>query len=433
MDKKSAEDYVYKSYLKAIKYQAYDTKDENKRNPIYSRDVIREKSQTPCVLVTGSKGKGSVSSMVSHILQTELEVGLMTSPHISDFCERFRVNGVMISDEEFIAQIEKIIPIFDMIDAHIPNDRFISPMGIQATLALNYFNEKGTQFNVFECGKGAQYDDVNNVIHQYAIINSIFLEHTRELGQTLEEIALDKSHVISGEQKCIYVAEQKQEVLDVIRSRASLYNTQVKIYGIDFRCDNIRYTHQGMQFDVIIKDEIFKDIVVPLLGEHQAKNCALAMTICKDILKTFNVDRIKMMLKSFCWPGRMEIISTNPFIMLDACINAECTNNVKETLNYLKIYKYIVIVGIPNDKDYVNVVKSMQNNAEEIILTKSQNPHYVFTKEQQQVLANYGIKTTWSSSVSEAIGIAKNKHIPIVILGTTSVVSDVKSYFEENY
>ena len=126
----------------------------------------------------------------------------------------------------------------------------------------------------------------------------------------------------------------------------------------------------------------------------------------------------------------MEIISTSPFIMLDACINSESTVNIKRTLGYLGIAQYTLIVGIPDDKDYARVVKAMHGNAAETILTKSQNPHYVFTPEQKRTLANDGIETVWTDSIIEAIGIAKSKELPIVILGTTSVVSEVKSFFD---
>jgi hypothetical protein len=124
-----------------------------------------------------------------------------------------------------------------------------------------------------------KYDDVNNVRHDYAVINRIFLEHTRELGDTLTAIAEDKSHVITGEQKCVYFAEQEPEVLEVLQRRAETLHIPYKIYGRDFHAENIRYTCFGMQFDVEIGDNIYADLQIPLLGEHQAKNCALALAV----------------------------------------------------------------------------------------------------------------------------------------------------------
>lgn len=426
MNRKEAEDFVYKSYLKAEKHQDYKVKDSEKRRPDLTRDIIRSKAGTPAVVVTGSKGKGSVSNMISQILQTVYKVGLMTSPHLVDFCERFKINGINICDEDFANYMTLIKPELDKIDCSIPENVCVSPMGIQADLALTYFNANHTDFNVIECGKGAKYDDVNNIKHDYAVINSIFLEHTRELGETVEAIAGDKSYVINGEQKCVYVAEQKPSVIKVIEDRATEFGIPLKIYGRDFKAENIRYTSSGMIFDVVIGDVIFNDISVPLMGEHQAKNCALAMALSLDVLGKLNTDAVKKKLAEIDWPGRMEVISTEPFIMLDACINSASCVNVKDVMKHLNIDKATVIIGIPNDKDYAGVIREMNSVAENIILTKSQNLHYIFTDEQSERMSKEGIATVWADSIPEALIKAKATGKNIVILGTTSVISEVK-------
>ncbi len=426
MNKKDAEDFVYKSYLKAEKYQEYNAKDSQKRRPDLTRDIIRSKAGTPSVAVTGSKGKGSVSNMISQILQSSYKVGLMTSPHLVDFCERFKINGQNISDEDFVKYMTMIQPEIDELDSRIPENVCISPMGIQADLALTYFNANHTDFNVIECGKGARYDDVNNIKHDYAVINTIFLEHTRELGETVEAIAEDKSYVINGEQKCVYVAEQKPGVIKVIEGRAAEFGTPVKIYGRDFRADRVRYSSSGMIFDVIIGDEVFSDVCIPLMGEHQAKNCALAMALSLDVLGEFDIENVKTRLKEIDWPGRMEVISVNPFMMLDACINPASCSNVKDVMKHLNIDRATFVIGIPDDKDYAGVVREMNHVAGTIILTKSKNPHYVFTNEQCKKMAVEGICTVWANSLEEAIDKAKIIGGSIVILGTTSVVAEVK-------
>ena len=110
MNRKQAEDFVYKSYLKAQEFQKYSSKDSEKRRNDLTFDLIRKKAGTPCVVVTGSKGKGSVANMISQILQTKYTVGLMTSPHIVDFCERFRINGGKMSEEDFRKYVSLIQP-----------------------------------------------------------------------------------------------------------------------------------------------------------------------------------------------------------------------------------------------------------------------------------------------------------------------------------
>ena len=427
MTRKQAEDFIYTSYLKAAKYQDYNSRDSQKRRNDLTFDLLHKQSNTPCTVVTGSKGKGSVSKMISQILQIKYTVGLMTSPHIVDFCERFQINGEKISKEDFIKQVSLIQNEIKTLDNSLPKEVCVSPMGIQAYLALNYFNSNHTQFNIFECGKGAKFDDVNNVFHHYAVINSIFMEHTRELGYTLEEIAEDKSHVITGEQKCVYVARQTPEVLEIIQNRANNLKVPLKVYGKDFGAENIKFTNEGMLFDVNLSGHIYPDILIPLLGEHQARNCALAFALCKDVLEELNLDAVRENLSHLNWPGRMEVISKDPFILLDACINSAACKNVIGVLDYLNMDKVTLIVGIPDDKDYMGVVQTMEEKFSSIILTKSGNPHYIFTKHQQSELQKEGIEALWTESVSEAFTLATKQKRPIVILGTTSVIADVKN------
>lgn len=442
---KEAEDFVYASYLRAATHQDYAAQDAGKRHPELTRSLLRQKSIAPCVVVTGSKGKGSVANMISRILQTNLSVGLMTSPHIMDFRERFRVNDTMISETDFCRLIAEIQPEILDIAYDLPDSVCISPMGIQADLALTYFSEKHTDFNVFECGKGAKYDDVNNIRHDYAVINRIFLEHTRELGDTLTAIAEDKSHVITGEQKCVYFAEQNPEVLKVLVRRAEAMQVPYKIYGRDFQAENIRYTCSGMLFDVVIGDNIYTDLQIPLLGKHQAKNCALALALCVDVMADLcresnapdifsdtMCNQIRRQLSAIHHPGRMEILSSDPFILLDACIHSASCENVKEVLRHLGISNCTVIVGIPEDKDYAGVIRSMREVANRIILTKSGNPHYHFSQKQQESLAEEGIGTIWTDSVQQALTLADSCPDSIVILGTTSVISEVERIFRQS-
>jgi dihydrofolate synthase/folylpolyglutamate synthase len=429
MNRIEAENYVYASYMRAAENLDYEAKDACKRNPALSRAIIRSRCATPCVVVTGSKGKGSVACMVSQILRTKLDVGLMTSPHIANFCERFRVNGVQMSDEAFVDHLERIRPEFDTVQAKLSPSEFVSPIAIQTALALDYFNAQATQFNVFECGKGAEYDDANNVLHDYAIINTIFAEHTRELGATIADIARDKAHTITGEQRCAYIAEQSDEAMVEITHRAIEQGVPLKVYGRDFWSENVRYTRSGMRFDVVVGGVRYEDILIPLLGEHQAKNCALAMALCVDVLGELDIEAVKQNLSTMSWPGRMEILSAEPFVMLDACINAASTEAVKQTLDFLGIERYAVVVGIPDDKGYADVVRSMSEKASRVILTKSQNPHYLFTHRQREVLLKEGIDAVLTSSVEEAITLAVADGGAAVVLGTTSVVSEVECFF----
>lgn len=270
MNRKTAEDFVYASYVKAEPYLEFNALDKDKRHPELTKELIEGMCKTPAIIVTGSKGKGSVSSMISQILQTQYKVGLMTSPHIDTFNERFKINGENIGDFDFVSCAEAVKPAFDEIESKLDEKTYISPIGIQAAIALEYFNRNHTNINIFECGKGVESDDVNNIKRDYSVINSIFLEHTRELGKSEEEIAMNKSAIISGQEKCVFIAKQKDSVMRILKKVAHDKGVTVKVYGEDFEACNIRFTKAGMLFDVRVLADIYPNIRVPLLGEHQA-------------------------------------------------------------------------------------------------------------------------------------------------------------------
>lgn len=463
MNRKEAEDFVYSSYLRAEKYHVYEEKDAERRHPEFTRELLRKKSGTPAAIVTGSKGKGSVSKMIAEILQTKFTVGLMTSPHIEDFCERFQVNGEKVSSPLFSMLMEEIRPEIEEIDRKIPKEFSVSPMGIQADFALTWFRSRKTDFNVFECGKGAKLDDVNNILHDYAVMNSVFLEHRRELGNTIAEIAEDKAHVITGREKAVFVGEQTKEAMAVIEKRAALFSVPLKVYGRDFWEENLRTEHTGIVFDLYIFGKRYRDIRLPLLGDFQAKNCALAMAVSETVFsdlsprrdmlpesprsdmlpeiprsamlsespemgENLEMDAVRRRLSEINWPGRLELISGEPFILLDCCINRVSTKAVKAVLAERKIEKPVSIIAIPEDKDYRGVVQEMYPLSESVILTRTNNPHYHFSEKQCERMAEEGIATEWAENFTEAMKKAEEKGLPIVILGTTSLLPEVKTW-----
>lgn len=431
MNRSEAEDYIYESYMRAEKEWEFHEKDEKKRNPLFSRDIIRNISKKPGITITGSKGKGSVARMIASILNSSLKVGLMTSPHLVDFNERFQIGNQPISDEAFIYYVKKAKNLFDKIQGTLKKGECISPIGIQCVIALLYFGENHTDINVFEGGKGVKYDDVNNIPHDYSVMNTIFLEHTRELGSSLEEITKDKACIITGHEKCVYVAEQKKEVYEIIRQRAEEMHVPMKVYGRDFYAQNIQFTKQGMEFDVVIEKKVYENLCIPLLGEHQAKNCALALALCSQLLDISSAwDSIKNNLSCMEWPGRMEIISHEPFVLLDACINRESAYRVLDVLEKLGMDEVVTIIGIPDDKDYAGVASVLEKFSRWMILTKSTNKHYIFSAEQRTVLEkqfeNKNVELETTQDILSAINLALEKNLPIVILGTTSLIADVK-------
>ncbi|MCR4587619.1 MAG: hypothetical protein K5682_04355 [Lachnospiraceae bacterium] len=432
---------VYASHMAAEPYQDRYTPDIIKRHPELTKELLEKlagEQTVPTVLVTGSKGKGSAACMLQALLMEEGDCGLMTSPHLHDFNDRFRVNRDIIPEEDFRRIVEGLKPSFDGIQSAIPKEWCISPMGWQAAIALTYFREKQVSYRILECGKGVKSDDVGNVPHEYALINGIFREHTRELGPELMDIAGNKVAILSPDTKVAAIAPQEPEVLALFRERAKETGTILLVYGEDFEACNIAYSKQGMVFDVRTTQQYYKEVRVPLLGEHQARNAALAIALAEQITTV----QVKA-LEKISWPGRMEVVSTEPFCMVDATINRESAKEVVKVLEELRREKALdteekltFVIGVPDDKDYFGVVSTMLPYAKEVILTGTVNRRYVFAGGQKPRLEEAYPEMTFHvvTDLRELPELSKKslqtggwKKGPVVILGTTALMENVYS------
>ncbi|MBQ9518671.1 MAG: bifunctional folylpolyglutamate synthase/dihydrofolate synthase, partial [Firmicutes bacterium] len=330
--------------------------------------------------------------------------------------------GENIPDEALIKYCEKIAPTLELIDMTIAEREYISPIAAQVLIALLHFYGK-TDLNIFECGKGVLYDDVNNLSRSYSVINKIFLEHTRELGDTIEKIAFDKAHIIVKGQKCAYTAAQSPEVMEILQKRADDCGVKLKKYGSEFYCENIDISENGTSFDVITKTDKYENINISLLGAHQAENFALALALCEDILKDTGIDKekVKTAAKNIVWRGRLEIISKDPLVIADCCINRESAVTAKQVLKNLKKTSLAAVIAVPADKDCKGVAKEISEIADKIIFTKVQNPHYKFEKTQSGCIKG----AVFAEDIKTAVNLAKQSADTVCILGTTAMLAEV--------
>lgn len=436
MTRDEAEDYVYRSYLRAQPHLDWAAPDAEKRHPELTRALLRGMAPDSArtVVVTGSKGKGSVARMAAAILGTAGHVGLMTSPHILRFNERFSVDGRDVTDEEFVSAVEAVRPKIDAICRGLPEGEFVSPVGIETAVALRVFAAHGADFTVLECGKGARYDDVTNVPHERAVINSVFLEHTRELGPTVEAIAEDKAAVLGNGCRRAFVGSQQPAAQRVIERAGREVGVSLACYGRDFRAGEVSWSREGIAFDVSLGGRVVRDVRLPAFGSHQARNAALALALCRDLLGSrFDGDAARDALAHVRLAGRLEPLSRDPLVLLDACVNRASCAGVLETLAHLGVPRVTCVIGIPADKDGRGVAEAMRGVAAGYVLTASHNPHYRFDDGLARELAAQGADARYVPEVRDALDAALAAGLPVVVLGTTSVVAEVEALCSEGY
>lgn len=432
MTRQEAEDFIYASYMRAEPYLPYDMPDSAKRHPEYTKEIIESLySGTTSIAVTGSKGKGSAAYILSCILSLYGKTGLMTGPHIESFNERFRAGGSMISDMEFAEIVSELAPAFDAIPCDPENGSFISPIGLETAAAEVFFSRHHTDFDIYEHGKGVKYDDVKHIPASYGLINTVFLEHTRELGNTIEEIASDKACIIRAGMKGICCGSQTDEAKDIIIRKAEAERVPLKLFGRDFGVSDIRFMDGGMSCTVHTARKRYDDLEFSLMGSAQCRNLSLAMQAAEDIIgegflsSEEETGCFKKKLKELEWFGRLSLLSRDPFILADCCINRESAGFAIEVLKELGIKNASVILVIPDDKDYVGVAEAVTEAGYGIVLSEVPNPHYRFSRERQKKLEEAGIVCGYNSSLTEAI---QEKDGALAVLGTTAMLPEIKKF-----
>lgn len=402
---------IYTSYLAAKPYLDYQQLDSKKRNPQLTKTIIDQCNQDNCnIVVTGSKGKGTTARILSKLLESKGNIGLMTSPHILSFEDRIQVNSKQIEPIPFIHYIHQANHLLK--DVPVLKHQYISPIGIQSIASLLYFKEKNTDYNIFECGKGVKYDDVNNINHTYAIINPIFLEHTRELGATIEEIVMDKLSIITPETKVVFLSKQNYPINDLILENIPSHCLVLR-QDKDYSINNIRFSEQGIIFDVQAK-YFYRDVHLNLYGKHMAENCALAICAYETITKE-KWQQEKIIINV---PGRLDVVRQSPLLVMDACIHERSSYEVIKLLEYKGIKKITFVAAVPDDKDYVGVIQTIAPYAKKIILTKTKNPHYHFSSTQLETIQALHIPCEYK----EYVGILEED---VCYLGTTAFISEL--------
>ncbi|MDD2370587.1 MAG: Mur ligase family protein [Firmicutes bacterium] len=436
---KEVEEFIYSSYV--TRYNNIPSgSDAFVRNPNITREMLDylgsvDRKQKN-IMITGSKGKGSLSVMVAKILEGHgYKIGLFTSPHLRDYTERIRINGKAISENDLIAIADKIKPIYDEIENRLPKHKYIGPVGATAVMAMSYFYENNTDFNVIECGRGARFDDVNQIQGFVGGINKIFLEHVGPLGHSIDEVAHHKAGLIKKPLKAVFSAEQSKYADLVLRYESRKFNIPINIYNQEFSAYDIRLTNNGTEFSVNGKFGKYEDLCLSLLGRHQAENASLAIAISEYVLNK-KLDKVILseILQNIKWPGRMEILEKIPLVVLDGCISRESMTQAKEVIDFLEYKKMIAIVAIPEDKDYLGVIEILKSYKCDIIMTYADNDYLKFT-EKQVIEARKIYPVEFINKVSNAIDYAKsqsNENTLILCLGTQSFIKDVKIYYKED-
>ncbi len=362
--------------------------------------------------VAGTNGKGSTSSMLSMgLLKVGYKVGTYTSPHLFSIRERIKINGEDIGKEEFSALVSDIMPYVKKVAS---KEGYFHPTFFETltAMAFLYFARKNVDIVVLETGMGGRFDATNVTYPLVSVITHIARDHTNFLGYKLEGIAEEKCGIIKGGIPVVS-GPQSGEVKKVIE-RISKYKGSPLFFSEE-KTSREKITMDGTEFLYMGTDGNTYKVKIPLIGFYQVENGSLAIHT-GEILKTYwdyNVPLPVFIdgLKEVNWPGRFQIISRRPCIILDGTHNLDGAKRLTEILkNLFPGRRLKLLIGILKDKEYKEMARYLAPFAKSIVVTTPKSDRALSPFILKDVFSEYtDVPTDVIPSPEDAIEFVKGQ------------------------
>jgi len=374
------------------------------------------------VLIAGTNGKGSVASILSNILIfNNYKTGLYTSPHLVSVTERIKINASDISGNNFDIALGTVF------DACETTGVKLSYFEIVTAAAFVYFENNKIDIAILEVGMGGRWDATNVVNPLISAITNISFDHQKHLGDTLELIASEKAEIIK--EKVPVVSGVTGNVQKVLVEKVQSKNTEIYFIDKHFKFD----VNENNSFNYYGIDKELKNLSTNLIGKHQIMNSSLALAAAEllDTNNEFNIDfkNIQNALKSVEYEGRFEILSSNPYLILDAAHNTASVKTVVNTIDELKVNKkFTFLVSMLKDKNHEEYLSLISGNAEKIVITKIPNERGAESKYLYDISKKYLDNVEIVEDYKEAFEYVKTLNTHVCITGSIYLIGLIKEY-----
>lgn len=386
-------DHIYKKYSGNVKL-------ELSRMIGLAEDLGNPEKQLKGFHIGGTNGKGSVCAALEALcLASELSTGLNTSPHLINYTERFRINGKEPYFSVILEAFQRHEKLFEKWDA--------SFFEITTALAFSMFAEIQPDVAIMEVGLGGRLDATNIFNPDVAVITNIGLDHVKTLGGTLELIAAEKAGIIKPGIPLV-IGDMEQSPRDIIEGIALTKKAPVYRYDRDWTVQINRDSSEGLSFDYSFGRYIYKDLQANLIGEHQAVNLGCALTAFILYAKKFRLNlaecAIRKALKQINWPGRMQLLSRNPVLIVDGAHNVHGINALKRSLDAIYPQRKLkFLLSILADKDYSEMIHLICSMAEHIYIAQNESDRAATVEAQMAEVQKHQVPCTACESVAEAL------------------------------
>jgi dihydrofolate synthase/folylpolyglutamate synthase len=392
------------------------------------------------VHVAGTKGKGSTCAMTASILEAAgYRVGLFTQPHLHTFRERIKVNERLVSEQEMIVILEKLKPYIEQ----LPDP---STFEIMTAMAFEYFAEQNVDLAVVETGLGGRLDTTNVIVPLVSVITSISYDHTYILGDTLEEIAGEKAGIIK-EGRPVVCAPQRDAAEQVIVQVCKDRNAPLVLVHRDWHWRVTEADIEGQSFTVrselphpdgLLSDGRSREFWIPFLGRYQVVNATTTIAtidqLCRQGIQV-SLEQATEGLRRARWPGRLEILSREPLLIMDGAHNVDSVQRLMQALReYLEFDDLIVIAGFSLDKDIPGMMRELTSQAKEVIVTQAEHPRAgdpdTIVERTDTTETPLTILREPSAALRHALQLANETDL-VCVTGSLHLVGDVRGVWLE--
>lgn len=379
-----------------------------------------------CIHVAGTNGKGSVSHMLAAIFQQAgYTTGLYTSPHLTDYRERIRIDGQMI-DKKFVSQ-------FINKNKEFLNKLKPSFFEMSAGLAFDYFSKRKVDIAIIETGMGGRLDSTNIVQPELTVITNIGWDHTQFLGNTLEKIAAEKAGIIKKEIPLV-VGESNVETNHVFINIAELNNSPVVFADTYCKSQIVEHSLVPPLLKMKIETTHGKQTIRSQLAGNYQKNNICTVVVCVELLRSAGYKILNFALKNGIanvgrltgFRGRWTVIVANPTIIFDTGHNQDGLQQISKMLKEITYNKLHMVVGMVDDKNHESLLKLLPENATYYFCRPSV-PRGFDAQKLKTTAEKVGRNGKAYSSVVSALNSAKkqaSKNDIIFVGGSTFTVAD---------
>ena len=382
--------------------------------------------------VAGTNGKGSVSKYLEEGLSAcGYKMGLYTSPYIETFNERIRYDGADISDEDLEYYGQKVVSAAEAMVA----DGLDSPTEFEVVTAIAflYFAGRQADITILEVGLGGIGDSTNVVKHPLAsVITSISYDHMAQLGSSLAEIAVNKAGIIKTGCPVIANVPQRDAAKIIARKAYAMGSRLYDISGIRAAVSDETPFSQKVSMELYEKS--YSDVEISMVGRHQAENLKTALATLEILRKSgaVKLDREALYegLKRARQPGRFEVISEDPVVIIDGAHNEAGAQALQETMaQHFAGKKILLVAGILADKEIDSIVKFLTKITDHIIVTEPDNPRKLAASELAKHMADAGVTAEVIADAEAAMHHAKelaDGYDVILFAGSLYLIGDVR-------